>query len=402
MNGEQGISVVNITKTGSVGGKDHYEVNLSDGSTTPNGFDVYNGKDGVSISNVSLASTVGNVKNYNVNLSDGTITPNGFSVADGISSYVHVRYSASFDGQNMVAVPTDSTVYIGICVTTQNTAPTDASVYSWVRFIGKSGSGSGDMLKADYSTIYEGVVDRAVSLYDGASEISGAQLMTKANYAGKGVIGAVDKATELIDTENGRTANTQVLSNLSESESGQLLYDNRPIEGDAISDKTLEEFNQMDIEDKKGKYFAITNDDQRIVVDDRLLPNSNNPIRNKVVTPYCVKVGEEDITGVAPTLSASVVQLNNTLANSLKVTRGSGTLPSTYTSISSSTLGISDLTSIVGYEMFVKSNNIWYTLARSEAFMKVGGANIYIYNDVAENVGREFIINIAYSPQLTS
>lgn len=237
-NGEKGASIVNVTKGATVGNVDHYDINLSDGTTTPNGFDVANG---VSIQDISLASTVGNVKNYEVNLSDGTKTPNGFSVTDGISNYVHIRYSANFDGQGMVAVPTDQTVYIGLVVTTQSSAPTDPAVYSWVRFIGKSGAGSGDMLKADYSTLYTNVVDKAAALYDGTKEISASQLMDKDSYASKGVAGTVDKATQLIDVTNSKTADTVLLANLTDDGTG-LKYKGAEIGGKvAIDDVTIKE-----------------------------------------------------------------------------------------------------------------------------------------------------------------
>lgn len=233
-NGEKGTSVVNITKVSTTGNVDHYDVNLSDGTRTPNGFDVANG---ISITDISLESTVGNVKNYNVKLSDGSKTPTGFSIADGVSSYVYIRYSANFDGSGMVTVPSDQTVYIGICVTTQSTAPTDPAVYSWVRFIGKSGTGSGDMLASDYATLYAKTVDRAAALYDGNKEISADQLMDKSTYADADLTETVKKATTLVDKVNSKEADTEVLAKFSENE-GQLQYNGEAItavDGDTIT-----------------------------------------------------------------------------------------------------------------------------------------------------------------------
>lgn len=240
-NGEQGVSVVNITKTDSAAGVDYYEVNLSDGSTTPNGFAVTNGKDGVSVSNITLESTVGDTKNYSVNLSDGTKTPNGFSVKDGTSNYVYIRYSASFDGQGMVTVPTDNTVYIGICVSTQSTAPTDPAVYSWVRFIGKSGTGSGDMLSSDFVTIYKNtfVVDNAAALFDGQKQILANELLNKTDYASNGLAGTVDKATQLVDKENSKVADTKVLANFTDDGTG-LKYKGEKVGGEvAVDEETI-------------------------------------------------------------------------------------------------------------------------------------------------------------------
>lgn len=217
-NGADGKSITGITKTSTSGNVDHYDVDLSDG-TTINGFDVTNGTDGTngkSIANISLASTSGNVKNYDVFLDDGTKTPTGFSVEDGASSYLHIRYSSSFDGTGMVTTPTDATVYIGILVSTSSVAPTNPSLYNWVRFIGKSGTGSGDMLATDYATKYPNTVDKAAALYDGTDEILANQLMKKSVYDADDD-GVVDNANKV------GNADTSLLENLSDSY-GKLNY----------------------------------------------------------------------------------------------------------------------------------------------------------------------------------
>ena len=223
-NGEDGKSITGITKTSTSGNVDHYDVNLSDGTTT-SGFDVTNGTDGTngkSIANISLASTSGNVKNYDVFLDDGTKTPTGFSVEDGASSYLHIRYSSSFDGTGMVTTPTDATVYIGILVSTSSVAPTNPSLYNWVRFIGKSGTGSGDMLSTDYATKYPNTVDKAAALYDGTDEILANQLMKKSQYDADDD-GVVDNAKHSTNADKVGNANTSLLEKLSDS-SGKLNY----------------------------------------------------------------------------------------------------------------------------------------------------------------------------------
>ena len=211
--GADGKSITGITKTSTSGKIDHYDVNLSDG-TTINGFDVTNGADGTdgadgkSIANIALASTSGNVKNYDVFLDDGTKTPTGFSVEDGASSYLHIRYSSSFDGTGMVTTPTDATVYIGILVSTSNVAPTNPSYYNWVRFIGKSGTGSGDMLSTDYATKYPNTVDKAAALYDGSNEILPNQLMKKSQYDADddGVVDLAKAANKALLANNAEVA----------------------------------------------------------------------------------------------------------------------------------------------------------------------------------------------------
>ena len=223
-NGADGKSITGITKTSTSGNVDHYDVNLSDGTTT-SGFDVTNGTDGTngkSIANISLASTSGNVKNYDVYLDDGTKTPTGFSVEDGASSYLHIRYSSSFDGTGMVTTPTDATVYIGILVSTSSVAPTNPSLYNWVRFIGKSGTGSGDMLATDYATKYPNTVDKAAALYDGTDEILANQLMKKSVYDADDD-GVVDNAEHATNADNVGNATTSVLEGLSDN-NGKLNY----------------------------------------------------------------------------------------------------------------------------------------------------------------------------------
>lgn len=226
-NGADGKSITGITKTSTSGNVDHYDVDLSDGSTI-SGFDVTNGtngadgSDGKSIANISLASTSGNVKTYDVILDDGTKTPTGFSIEDGASSYLHIRYSSSFDGTGMVTTPTDATVYIGILVSTSSVAPTNPSLYSWVRFIGKSGTGSGDMLSADYATKYPNTVDKAAALYDGTDEILANQLMKKSQYDADDD-GVVDNAEHATNADNVGNANTSLLEKLSDN-SGKLNY----------------------------------------------------------------------------------------------------------------------------------------------------------------------------------
>ena len=223
-NGADGKSITGITKTSTSGNVDHYDVDLSDG-TTINGFDVTNGTngtDGKSIANIALASTSGNVKSYDVFLDDGTKTPTGFSVEDGASSYLHIRYSSSFDGTGMVTTPTDATVYIGILVSTSSVAPTNPSLYNWVRFIGKSGTGSGDMLSTDYATKYPNTVDKAAALYDGTDEILANQLMKKSDYDADDD-GVVDNAKHATNADNVGNADTSLLEKLSDS-SGKLNY----------------------------------------------------------------------------------------------------------------------------------------------------------------------------------
>ena len=70
-----------------------------------------------------------------VRVSDGT---NG---TDGSSSYVHIQYSASPDGQNMSSTPND---YMGVYTGPLSEAPTDPNAYHWSRVKGQDGQNGQD------------------------------------------------------------------------------------------------------------------------------------------------------------------------------------------------------------------------------------------------------------------
>lgn len=61
---------------------------------------------------------------------------------DGKNQFVHIRYSANADGSNMTAEIQANTKYIGIMTSNSETPPTNPSDYSWGRFVGTSGTSS--------------------------------------------------------------------------------------------------------------------------------------------------------------------------------------------------------------------------------------------------------------------
>jgi hypothetical protein len=61
---------------------------------------------------------------------------NGSDGVPGTSQYIHIRYSASSNGNPMITTPN---VYIGIAVTTSATAPTSYTGYTWGRLQGETG-----------------------------------------------------------------------------------------------------------------------------------------------------------------------------------------------------------------------------------------------------------------------
>ena len=63
---------------------------------------------------------------------------------DGTSNFIHVRYSANSDGSNMTQTPAADTLYIGVAITNNNTAPAAASSYTWSRYVGADGASGQD------------------------------------------------------------------------------------------------------------------------------------------------------------------------------------------------------------------------------------------------------------------
>lgn len=64
-----------------------------------------------------------------------------FVGASGTSSYTWIRYSSNEDGSNMTTTTNEETKYIGVAITSENSAPTDYTKYSWALFKGEDGRG---------------------------------------------------------------------------------------------------------------------------------------------------------------------------------------------------------------------------------------------------------------------
>lgn len=69
---------------------------------------------------------------------DGGAGVQGPPGQDGTSTYFHVRYSQSIDGSNMTPGATGA-LYMGTCVTTNPTGPTEPSAYTWALIKGLDG-----------------------------------------------------------------------------------------------------------------------------------------------------------------------------------------------------------------------------------------------------------------------
>lgn len=64
-----------------------------------------------------------------------------FVGTSGTSSYTWIRYSPNEDGSNMTTTANEETKYIGVAITSENSAPTDYTKYSWALFKGNDGRG---------------------------------------------------------------------------------------------------------------------------------------------------------------------------------------------------------------------------------------------------------------------
>ena len=163
---------------------------------------------------------------------------------DGINYYIHIRYSDKYDGTGFTASPTASSEYMGVYYGTSQTAPTNKQDYQWTSYVGASGTsayvhimysenadGTGFVSMptplCKYIGFYSGPLSSPPanksyytwSEYVGKSG-TGSGDMTAAEYAPSGLYGKVDNA---IKADNVGNANTSLLENLSDN-NGKLNY----------------------------------------------------------------------------------------------------------------------------------------------------------------------------------
>ena len=168
----------------------------------------------------------------------------GVKGADGINYYIHIRYSDKYDGTGFTASPTASSEYMGVYYGTSQTAPTNKQDYQWTSYVGASGTsayvhimysenadGTGFVSTptplCKYIGFYSGPLSSPPanksyytwSEYVGKSG-TGSGDMTAAEYAPSGVYGKVDNAIKADKVGN---ADTPLLEKLSDS-SGKLNY----------------------------------------------------------------------------------------------------------------------------------------------------------------------------------
>ncbi len=86
---------------------------------------------------------------------DGKPGIDGADGQDGQSTYFYVKYSPKPNGLYMTETPDSDTRYMGVCSTTETTAPTDRSRYTWTQCRGNDGTnGTPGAAGADGKTQY--------------------------------------------------------------------------------------------------------------------------------------------------------------------------------------------------------------------------------------------------------
>ena len=168
--------------------------------------------------------------------------------ASGTSAYVHIMYSENADGTGFVSIPTPLCKYIGFYSGPLSSPPANKSYYTWSEYVGKSGTGSGDMTAAEYapSGIY-GKVDNAIN----ADNATNATNATNA-----------DNATNAVNATNATTAtNATNASNLKKS-------DGTTVDADTITTKLSKVDNKIDKPTSATEGQVLTYRNNEWVADD--------------------------------------------------------------------------------------------------------------------------------------
>lgn len=90
---------------------------------------------------------------------DGKTPVKGVDYFDGRSSYLWIRYATDKTGSNMTDIPSTDTKYIGTATTTTMSAPTSASDYTWLKYVGDVGTpGKNGYIHIAYANSADGKV----------------------------------------------------------------------------------------------------------------------------------------------------------------------------------------------------------------------------------------------------
>lgn len=152
--------------------------------------------------------------------------------AAGTSAYVHIMYSDQPDGTGFVSVPTAITKYIGFYAGTLASPPANKSYYTWSEYVGRSGSGTGDMTAAEYapSGTY-GKVDHAI-LADSATNATNSENLKESDgtiVSADDITAKIAKLDSIADGDTSDGVVTQKIANLDSNgklDADNVIYDN--------------------------------------------------------------------------------------------------------------------------------------------------------------------------------
>jgi len=320
------------------------------------------------ISSVVLTSTVGRAKTYTITYADES--ESYFTVEDGeqglqgLQTYVHIRYSATYPVTNMLTQPNK---YIGVYTGTLSTAPSNTAQYTWYEWKGATGdtgvsitsitktssSGNTDTYTISFSnnttqtftvtnganissiskTGSSGLIDTyTVSLTNGTSTsfnvINGKGIASIELTSGNHSAGTSD--TYLITFNDGDTFSFPVY-NGANGEGAVSTVSGIPVVGDAgdvpalviqssaPTTSTTGYVNQLLFDTTGGVLYVCTAISGNtytwrgaaVTVDSSMSSSSTNPVQNKVI--YTALTGK---VGTSTTVNGKALSSNITLAAS--------------------------------------------------------------------------------------
>ena len=188
-----------------------------------------------SIESIDLHNTNGLTKTYKVLYTDGTA--DYIPVSDGVPSYTHIRYGTSATPDTLLTIPNN---YMGIAVTTSDTAPVLYTAYNWFKIKGETGytvaydNGytdtfevtNGNSIASIVKTNTVGLVDTYTITYDDGTTstydvTNGNGIASIARTSGNGAAGTTDTYT--ITYDNGGTTTFPVYNGADGTGVGDML-----------------------------------------------------------------------------------------------------------------------------------------------------------------------------------
>lgn len=125
--------------------------------------------------NKSTSKESTNAADYSWSLikgADGKTPVKGVDYFDGRSSYLWIRYATDKTGSNMTDIPSTDTKYIGTATTTTMSAPTSASDYTWLKYVGDVGTpGKNGYIHIAYADSADGKIGFDTTVGTGKSYI---------------------------------------------------------------------------------------------------------------------------------------------------------------------------------------------------------------------------------------